>query len=119
MDNHCIYIVQFKLLYLLQGIRYQCPIITTLYHTISLHINIFWCPSQAWCQRYKIRYLMCFKTTTPSGRSVKIALLICSVHKFLSYPLLKYCCEKLMHNFVPIILANQSNSMYGENYWTP
>ena len=65
-----LYSVLFKSLYLLQGFRYRCP---TLYHTVSLCVNIYLCLSQSWCRCYEVRYLMGFKTATSSGRSVQIA----------------------------------------------
>ena len=68
-----IYSVLFKLLYFLQGLCYLHPIFTTVFYTISLCINIFWCLAQPRCRRYEVRYPVWFKTVTFSGRRVKIA----------------------------------------------
>ena len=68
-----IYCILFKSLYLPQSLCNRRPIFTTLHDTISLYISIFWCFAQAWCQCYKVRYLIWFKTATSSRRSVQIA----------------------------------------------
>ena len=71
--------VLFKPLFLSQGLCYRRPIYTTLCHTISLCISVFWCLAHARCQCYEVRYLVWFKTAASSGRSVQFASnLVCS-----------------------------------------
>ena len=127
-----IYIVLLKSLYLPQGLRYRRSIFITLYHTISLCTNIFWCFAQALCRRYEVRYLMWFKTATFSSRSLPIASnlectqrghvaidLFCSLIFILSITeiLLWEVNAHLPGRFTPIILANRVEFNVWGNYW--
>ena len=78
---------------------------------------MIWYLAQAGYKCYDVRYPTGFKTATSSCKNVQItsnskckqrgpALLICSVHKFLFYPIQRYRCAKLVYIFL-VVSHNQ------------